>query len=138
MSLKTLNNKKKELDTLYDLSTIKPTKFLKLIQKEIIELDNIYSKVEQIEFIKKVFERDINYNTYMQFFNKYCKYGNQNKGVNKTDSKDKVSKINEVSTGATTPVDNKNNKTKKSIISEEYEEIAGSYRDIVLENNDNE
>ena len=96
MSIQTLKNKKEELENFFDLSTIKPTKFLKLIKDEIIILDAAYSKVEQIELIKAVFGIEINYNTYFQYFNKYCKTKSKNRSnknvkseSNKNGSEDK-------------------------------------------------
>lgn len=96
MSIQTLKNKKEELENFFDLSTIKPTKFLKLIKDEIIILDAAYSKVEQIGLIKAVFGIEINYNTYFQYFNKYCKTKSKNRSnknvkseSNKNGSEDK-------------------------------------------------
>jgi hypothetical protein len=89
MSIEALKNKKEELEKIFDLSTIKPTRFLKLIKDEIIILDSAYSKVEQIELIKAVFGIEINYNTYFQFFNKYCKTKSKNRSNKNVKSENK-------------------------------------------------
>ena len=140
--LKKLNSKKKEMEDLLNIKNfndIKQSRLLKLLANDIVKLHTILSIKEINNYINTVFEIDIKYSYFYQFFNKYCKYANQNKGVNKIDNKssNKNKKTNEVSTGATTPVDKKNNKTKKNIISEEYKEIADSYGNC-FKNNDNE
>jgi hypothetical protein len=78
--IKKLKTKKDELSEMFDLKTIKPTKFLKLIKSEILIMDKAYTKVEQIDLISKIFDIKINYNTYLQFFNRYCKKKNNSEG----------------------------------------------------------
>ena len=127
-----IKKKRENLGELINIKKISHT--LKFFQNEIIELEKSnFTRTEQKEIFEKLLEIKIPYQTYNSFFVRNIKSNIRSK----TDSKNKVDNINEVSTGATTPVDKKNNKTKKNIISEEYKEIADSYGNC-FKNNDNE
>jgi len=108
MSIEALKNKKEELEKIFDLSTIKPTRFLKLIKDEIIILDSAYSKVEQIELIKAVFGIEINYNTYFQFFNKYCKTKSKNRSNKNVKSENKKEVVSNEDTKSSNETNIKN------------------------------
>lgn len=126
MSIQTLKNKKEELENFFDLSTIKPTKFLKLIKDEIIFLDAAYSKVEQIELIKAVFGIEINYNTYFQYFNKYCKTKSKNRSNKnvKSESNKNGSEDKEVVPNEDIKSSNETNiKNDKKIVSKKDENV---------------
>jgi len=127
-----IKKKRENLGELINIKKISHT--LKFFQNEIIELEKSnFTRTEQKEIFEKLLEIKIPYQTYNSFFVRNIKSNIRSK----TDSKNKVDDINEVSTGATTPVDKKNNKTKENIISEEYKEIADSYGNC-FKNNDNE
>lgn len=81
-----LFKRKKELETLFgkDIKEIKKsTKFLKLIIKELVYLNDFFTKVEILELVNKVFETQIKYSNFYKFFVK---------SVDKNEIK--VSKIN--------------------------------------------
>jgi len=114
-SFKKKKNEIKKSLNIEDFNEIKPATLFKIIKKDLQEMENIFTKKEIVKMLNNVFDVNINYNTYYRFSKNHL-VQNQNKGVNKTDSKDKVVLVNEVSTGADTPVDNK--KDSDEIISE--------------------
>lgn len=66
-----LFKRKKELETLFgkDLKEIKKsTKFLKLIIKELVYLDEFFTKVEILELVNSVFHVNIKYSNFYKFF----------------------------------------------------------------------
>ena len=66
-----LFKRKKELETLFgkELKEIKKsTKFLKLIIKELVYLDEFFTKVEILELVNSVFHVNIKYSNFYKFF----------------------------------------------------------------------
>lgn len=66
-----LFKRKKELETLFgkELKEIKKsTKFLKLIIKELVYLDEFFTKVEILELVNSVFNVNIKYSNFYKFF----------------------------------------------------------------------
>ena len=66
-----LFKRKKEIETLFgkELKEIKKsTKFLKLIIKELVYLNDFFTKVEILELVNKVFETQIKYSNFYKFF----------------------------------------------------------------------
>lgn len=66
-----LFKRKKELETLFgkELKEIKKsTKFLKLIIKELVYLDEFFTKVEILELVNSVFHMNIKYSNFYKFF----------------------------------------------------------------------
>lgn len=83
---KLLFKRKKELEVLFgkELKEIKKsTKFLKLLIKELVYLDEFFTKVEMLELVNSVFHVNIKYSNFYKFFVKSV----DKKGI-------KVSKIN--------------------------------------------
>lgn len=81
-----LFKRKKELEVLFgkELKEIKKsTKFLKLLIKELVYLDEFFTKVEMLELVNSVFHVNIKYSNFYKFFVKSV----DKKGI-------KVSKIN--------------------------------------------
>ena len=104
-----LEKEKKELEKYLDVKNfnqVKTITLLRFLKNKLLKMENIFTKKEIVGFLNKAFDVEIKYSTYCHFSKNHL-VQNQNKGVNKTDSKDKVSKINEVSTSEETPVDNK-------------------------------
>ncbi|MCT7642630.1 hypothetical protein [Aliarcobacter butzleri] len=66
-----LFKRKKELETLFgkELKEIKKsTKFLKLIIKELVYLNDFFTKVEILELVNSVFHVNIKYSNFYKFF----------------------------------------------------------------------
>jgi hypothetical protein len=66
-----LLKRKKDLETLFgkELKEIKKsTKFLKLIQEELIYLDGFFTKTESLEIVNRVFETEVKYSNFYKFF----------------------------------------------------------------------
>lgn len=68
-----LLKRKKDLENLFgkELKEIKKsTKFLKLIQQELIYLDGFFTKTESLEIVNRVFETEVKYSNFYKFFMK--------------------------------------------------------------------
>lgn len=66
-----LFKRKKELETLFgkELKEIKKsTKFLKLITKELVYLNDFFTKVEILELINSVFETKVKYSNFYKWY----------------------------------------------------------------------
>ena len=78
--LEKLEAKKLRLKELFgDLSSQKPYKLLKNLHVEIGLMEELFTLKEQIEIINRVFESNISYHAYFQFFTKYIKNQKQKK-----------------------------------------------------------
>lgn len=102
-----LFKRKKELEVLFgkELKEIKKsTKFLKLLIKELVYLDEFFTKVEMLELVNSVFHVNIKYSNFYKFFVKSV----NKKGI-------KVSKINTKKENITS-----NNQINKSEVKNDF------------------
>ena len=93
-----LFKRKKELETLFgkELKEIKKsTKFLKLIIKELVYLDEFFTKVEILELVNSVFHVNIKYSNFYKFFVKNI-YKNEIKISKINTKKDDITSNNQI------------------------------------------
>ena len=93
-----LFKRKKELETLFgkELKEIKKsTKFLKLIIKELVYLDEFFTKVEILELVNSVFNVNIKYSNFYKFFVKNI-YKNEIKVPKINTKKDDITSNNQI------------------------------------------
>lgn len=93
-----LFKRKKELETLFgkELKEIKKsTKFLKLIIKELVYLDEFFTKVEILELVNSVFNVNIKYSNFYKFFVKNI-YKNEKKVPKMNTKKDDITSNNQI------------------------------------------
>jgi hypothetical protein len=90
--LEVLKNKKTELESTFSknqLESIKPSKLLKLLIIEINNFNNVFTLKEINEFINLVFNQNIKYSYFHQFFKKYCKTKSKNRSNKNVKSESK-------------------------------------------------
>lgn len=128
--LDVLKNKKTELESTFgknQLESIKPSKLLKLLIIEINNFNNVFTLKEINEFINLVFNQNIKYSYFHQFFKKYCKTKSKNrsnKNVKSENNKNGSAEDKEVVSNEDIKSPNETNiKNDEKIVSKKNENV---------------